>query len=66
MGNRIGLSWTPSTFNSGAATLDYMIECDQGLFVFTVLETGISGTSYIATTLTPGVSYRFRVSARNS
>jgi len=57
MGDRIGLTWEPSTFISGATTLDYMIEYDQGLFVFTVLETGISGTSYIATSLTPGVTY---------
>lgn len=65
-GDRIGLTWDASSFVSGADTIDYKIEYDQGLLVFTTLETGVTETSYTATSLTAGVTYAFQVYARNS
>lgn len=38
---------------------------DQGNNTFVVLKTGITTTGYVMTGVTPGVTYQFRVQARN-
>jgi hypothetical protein len=58
--------WDAPTFEAGTPTIDYKIEYDQGLSIYVILETGISVTSYTATSLTPGVIYAFMVYARNT
>jgi hypothetical protein len=66
MGDRIGLIWDAPTFVAGTPTIDYKIEYDQGFNVYVTLETGVTTTSYTATSLTPGVIYAFMVYARNT
>jgi hypothetical protein len=56
-----------ATFNGGRTVIDYRVSYDQGTGDFVVLADGI--TAYYFTTetvLTPGVTYSFKVEARNS
>lgn len=39
---------------------------DQGLDTYVVLKSGVLTQSYTATGLTPGVTYSFKVQARNT
>lgn len=63
----IGLNWVDGTNNGGANILDYRVSFDQGLGTdtFIVLESGIPSNSYIASGLTPGEIYKFKVQSRN-
>lgn len=45
--------------------LDFTLYYDQGGTSYIVLESGITGTSYVATGLTSNVYYKFKVAARN-
>jgi hypothetical protein len=59
-GNQIGLTWTQGVENGGTAVVDYRVSFKSGsATVFTTLESNIVNVPYIATSLTPGVSYTF-------
>jgi hypothetical protein len=61
----IGLYWS-TTFVGGTPIVDYTVQSDQGLDTFTTIASGITVKSHTATGLTFGVTYKFRVSARNA
>jgi hypothetical protein len=47
--------------------LDYRISWDLGGGTYEYLQSGVTSTSYTTTvTLSPGVTYKFKVEARNS
>jgi len=54
----------PST-NGGSPVIDYQISYKTGATSYAVLATGITTTSYIASSLTPDVIYTLKVAARN-
>ena len=64
--DQIGLNWYEGPNTSGAAVQDYRvwykIEDDE----YTILETDIVDTTYIAKPLVAGTTYTFKVQARNS
>ena len=63
--SKIGLIWNDSKFDGGAPFLDYRINYDQGIGVYTILASNIISKNYIAENLTPGVIYKFKVEVRN-
>jgi len=64
--NSITFTWSAGDANGGAAVLDYRINYDQATDTYTVLDTEITETSYTAIGLTAGLTYKFKVEARNS
>ncbi len=60
----IGLTWT-ADYNGGSAILDYKVYFDQGTNTWTPFAFGIAQTSFTATGLTAGTTYKFKVQARN-
>ena len=46
--------------------LDYRIAFDQGTGNFAILASGLISTFYTTTGLNPGLTYKFKVAARNS
>ena len=47
--------------NGGSNVLDYQISYDQGKNIYVVLATEVISQSYIANSLTPGLTYKFKV-----
>jgi hypothetical protein len=64
----IGLTWSAPVFDGGSALIDYTVEYDAASsgVTFTELASGLTDTSYTATGLTQGLTYQFKVKARNS
>ena len=60
----IGLTWT-ADYNGGSPILDYKVYFDQGTNTWTPFAFGITQTSFTATGLTAGTTYKFKVQARN-
>ena len=63
---QIGLSWTEGVYNGGSPVLDYQVEYKITTdATYTVYASGYTFTSITVTSLTPGVTYMFRVMDRN-
>jgi len=64
---RIRFSWTDSAQNGGSPVIDYDVYYDQGTGNYVFLQLKVLERSYLTTvTLTPGTTYNFKVTARNS
>lgn len=65
---QIGLTWDDAANNGGAAVIDYRIVYDQGSGTndYVPLATGVYTRNFLATDLTAGTTYKFKVQARNS
>jgi hypothetical protein len=65
--DRIGMSWLPPQFDGGSDVLDYKLWYDNASAgaTWTEVEAGILDTIYTATGLTQGLTYSFKVQARN-
>ena len=61
----VGLTWSTPSSNGGSAIIDYQISFKTGTAAYTVLASGITATSYTASSLSAGVTYTFKVTARN-
>jgi hypothetical protein len=61
----LGLSWVDGASNGGATVLDYTVSYVQGDEDYIKLATNVLGQSYTAISLTFGVTYRFKIQARN-
>jgi hypothetical protein len=67
LADRIGLTWVAPVFDGGSPVLDYRVWYDNasgGDFI--ELTTGVTDTSYTATGLTQGSTYKFRIQTRNA
>jgi len=63
---KIGLNWAAPVFNGGSPLIDYSIWFDNASgSTFTQLVSGLTSLSYTASSLTPGLTYQFKVQARN-
>jgi hypothetical protein len=63
---QIGVEWTKATEDGGTPVIDYLLEYhDETTTTFTPLDPNVLATSYLATGLTTGSVYTFRVAARN-
>lgn len=64
---QIGMIWVKADEEGGTAVLDYTILFhDQYTETFSQLVSGVTVESYTATGLTTGVTYTFKVAARNA
>lgn len=63
--SKIGLQWSEGAANGGDVIIDYRVSSDQATDTWVVLSSTILTTSYVAEGLTPGLTYTFRVEARN-
>ena len=63
---RILVSWEEGLANGGTPVIDYRLLYDQGTNNYITLASGITNLYYLATTLTMGTTYKFKVESRNS
>ena len=61
----ITLSWTSGAANGGSAVTGYRVSSDGATGTWAVIATGVAATSYTATGLTAGLTYKFKVEAEN-
>jgi hypothetical protein len=61
----LGIMWDED-FDGGTAVIDYTVQYDQGLGVFTTIATGVTERAYTITGLTISNTYSFRIKSRNS
>jgi hypothetical protein len=64
-GNQIGLTWLEGVNNGGTPVIDYKISYAEISEVYATLDSGINGLSYTASNLQSGVTYKFKIQARN-
>ena len=57
----LGFTWVDGESNGGSNIQDYTISYDQGSNNYVSFENGIFGQAYVATGLTPGRLYKFKV-----
>jgi hypothetical protein len=57
--------WSDGASNGGQPILDYRISFDQGSGNWAILQTGITTKELVATGASPGVTYYFKIEARN-
>ena len=62
----ITFNWVEGPSNGGASVLDYRVSFDQALGTYVTRASEIVATQYTATGLTAGLTYKFRVEARNT
>jgi hypothetical protein len=62
----LGLEWQAAPFIGGAVIEDYRISIAEQGQTFTELASGLTDPNYLATGLTFGVTYEFKVESRNS
>ena len=60
-----GLKWNPAPVDGGATLLDYRVMYAVEGGVYEVLAQGVTGNSFIAENLATGVTYSFKIQARN-
>jgi titin len=57
--------WTEGAQNGGTPVLDYTLQYDQGTSTWITYQSGITVTQITVTGLTQGVTYKFKILARN-
>ena len=62
----LGLTWTQGASNGGAVVIDYRVSISSNSGSYQVLASGVTSTSYTATSLNSGTTYSFKIEARNS
>ena len=62
----LGLTWVAPVFTGGAVVDDYRVSFAEQGQAFSVLASGVTDTTYLATDLTAGVTYEFKIEARTS
>ena len=63
---QIGLTWYQGLSNGGTPVIDYTIWYQFDTNPYAIFESGVTQTSYVATSLTTGTVYKFKVQARNA
>jgi hypothetical protein len=63
----IRFTWTDGPSDGGTSVIDYSVYYDQGTNSYVLLDAAVTTQFYVTlVTLTPGVTYSFKVTARNS
>jgi hypothetical protein len=62
----IGLRWEESAENGGTVVIDYLLEYAEQSAEYQTLEVALTDVQYTAVSLTSGLTYKFRVKARNT
>jgi hypothetical protein len=62
----ITFTWSEGADNGGSSVIDYRVSYDDAVGTFVELASNIVATTYTATGLTYGLTYTFRVEARNA
>ena len=66
LSTQVVFSWTIPSSNGGAPILDYTIQWDQGTGTWITLASAVSTLTYTKTGVSAGVTYKFKVQARNA
>jgi len=61
----IGFSWQQGVENGGTPVIDYRLFFDQGTNNYVILAATYLSTSFTIDSLTPGVTYKFKIQSRN-
>jgi hypothetical protein len=62
----ITFTWSAGAKTGGSPIIDYRISYDNALASWSYLQSGVGTLTFTATGLTPGLTYAFKVEARNS
>ena len=62
----ISFSWSDGASDGGSRIIDYRVNFDQALGSYVIRAAGITSKSFTANGLTAGLTYKFKVEARNS
>jgi hypothetical protein len=62
----IRFTWTEGVSNGDTPVIDYAVYYDQGTGDFVELDSAVTQTEYVLSSITPGVTYSFMVTARNT
>ena len=64
---QVAFSWSAPSDNGGSSVIDYAVEMDSNNSgSYTEVSTGVNSLSHTQTGLSEGISYKFRVRARNT
>lgn len=66
---RIAFTWTAPSSNGGTPVIDYRVYSDLGNAAatnFVILDSNIVALTYVTVNVQLGVTYRFKVAARNA
>ncbi len=61
----VGLTWSPGAYDGGSPVIDYRISYHAGSDAYVVLTTGVTTSSFTASTLTANLIYTFKIESRN-
>lgn len=61
----ITFTWIEGEQNGGSTVFSYRVWSDNASGTLSVLDSGVAQTSYTATSLTAGLTYKFKVEAQN-
>lgn len=62
----LGLTWNAASFTGGATITDFRIYISELGGSYSILASGLTDSAYLATDLTFGTTYEFKVESRNS
>jgi hypothetical protein len=57
----INILWDDGSYNGNSPVIDYRVSFDQAIGVWVTLVEGITGKNFLATGLTTGLTYSFKV-----
>lgn len=63
--DQIGLTWDDGAANGGSVIIDYRVTYDSGSGNYVPLATGVYTKNFIATGLSAGTTYAFKIESRN-
>lgn len=62
----IAVQWQEGVSNGGSPVIDYQLSYDQGFGTFVVVDSALTGTSYLFSGLITGTTYVFKLTSRNA
>ena len=62
----LGITWAAPTFDGGSVITDYLVNMAKSDEDFEAPPTAVTNKQFKAESLTAGVTYKFRIAARNS
>jgi hypothetical protein len=64
--SQLAITWAKGSAEGGTPVIDYHVSISEDGGAYTVLASGLTSLSYVATGLTAGVIYSFKVQSRNA
>jgi hypothetical protein len=64
--DQIGISWEKAVLEGGTPVIDYQVSQAEDGGAYSIIQSGLVDTTFTSTGLTAGVTYKFKVQARNA